>query len=144
MLDGILMIVIGALAAMSLISVMVKDSEKLLNVIVPFQGYLGIVAFIWGIWGIIECILGLSWIAHWPIWWITLLAISLVELVIGFILGFSLLSKYVLSKNEEAKKKAEEMLAKLTPYKVTLGLIGIGAGVWALIYNIVIRNLINL
>jgi hypothetical protein len=144
MLDGILMIVIGALAAMSLITAMVKDSEKLLNVIVPFQGYLGIVAFIWGIWGIISCILGLSWIGQWPIWWITLLIISLVELVIGFMLGFSLLSKYVLSKNEEAKKKAEEMLAKLSPYKVTLGLIGMGAGVWALIYNIIIRNIIKM
>ena len=144
MVEGLLMIVIGAIAAMSLITTIVKDSEKLLNVIVPFQGYLGIVAFIWGIWGLISCILGLGWIAQWPIWWITLLVMSLAETVIGFMLGFGLLSKYVLSKNEEAKKKAEETLAKLAPYKVTLGMIGIGAGVWSLIYNLIIRNIIKM
>ena len=144
MIEGILMIVIGALAAMTVITKNVKDSEKLLNIIVPFQGYLGIIGFIWGIWGIISAILGLSWIAHWPIWWITTLIISILELVIGFILGFSLISKYALSKSEEAKKKATELLEKLTPSKVTFGIIGIIAGIWALIYKIIIANIIKM
>lgn len=143
-IEGILMIIIGELAAMSLITAVSKDSKKILDVIVPFQGYLGIVVLCWGIWGIISALLGLSWIAQWPIWWITLLAISIVEVVIGFILGFSLISKYALSKNEEAKKKAEELLAKLSPYKITLGLIGIGVGVWSIIYKLIIVQIIKM
>ncbi|HCL56345.1 MAG TPA: hypothetical protein DHW82_04975 [Spirochaetia bacterium] len=137
MLDGLLMIVIGALAAMSLITKKIKDSEKVLNVLIPFQGYIGFGAFVWGVWGIIRAVLWTSLIATWPIWWITFLAMAVVETVLGFMLGFGLISKWVLSKNEEAKKKGEEILKKLSTYQVLFGLIGIGVGIWLIVYTIV-------
>jgi len=138
MLDGILMIVGGAIAAMSLIAKKSANAEDVLKKIVPFQGYLGVVLFIWGIWGLIRSILGIGILGTWPLWWITLLLVAVVETVLGFMLGFGLISKYALSKNEEAQKKGDEILAKLAVYQTNLGLIGIAVGVWTIIYYILI------
>jgi len=144
MLYGLFLIIIGALAAISLVTKVVKDSEKVLNMIVPFQGIIGVCAFIWGIWGVIYTILNLGWLGTWPIWWITQLATSLVELVIGFILGYGLISKYALSKNEEAKKKGEEILSKLAGYQTMLGIIAMAIGAWYIIYILIIQRIIHL
>lgn len=72
-------------------------------------------------------------ISTWPIYWVTLLAGNIVQTVLGFILGFGTISTYVLSKNEEAKKKGAELLAKLAPIQGKLGIIGIAVGVWTII-----------
>ena len=42
----------------------------------------------------------------------------------------------VLSKNETAKKKGEELLAKLAPIQGKLGLFGIIVGVWTIVASI--------
>lgn len=138
MLDGILMIVGGAVAAMSLIAKKSADAEKMLQKIVPFQGYLGIVLFAWGVWGLIGSVLRLGILGTWPLWWITLLLVAVVETVLGFMLGFGLISKYALSKNEEAQKKGEEILAKLAVYQTNLGIIGMAVGLWTIIYYVII------
>ena len=88
--------------------------------------------------------MSLGTIGTWPLWWITRLGIGLVETVIGFMLGFGLLSKYVLSKNEAAKKKAEELLAKLAGYQSNIGIIGIFVGIWVILYRLILHNMINI
>lgn len=140
MLTGIILILAGILAAASLVTKKVKDAQKLIDVLVPFQGWIGVVLFIWGVWGIISSILTIGWIGTsmwWMIWWITSLAVALIETVIGFMMGYGLIAKYALSKNEEAKAKGEEVLAKLATYQTTVGLISIGVGIWAIIWRIV-------
>ena len=36
-------------------------------------------------------------------------------------------------KNEEAKKKGEQLLAKLAPLQGKLGIFGVGVGVWCIV-----------
>ncbi len=144
MIEGILMIIIGMIAAMSLITSVLNNSKKVLHVINPFQGYFGIFALCWGIWGIISALFDLNWVLQSPIWWITLFVIYIFEIVIGFILGFCLFSKYILKRSDVAQNKAEELVIKLIPYKVTLGFAGIGVGVWSIIYNLIIVNIIKM
>jgi len=144
MFYGLFLIIIGALAAMSLVTKMVRESEKLLNAIVPFQGWIGVGCVFWGIWGIIYTVLNLGWLTTFPLWWVTQLATSVIELVIGFILGYGLISKYVLSKNEEAKQKADKLLKKLANYQILLGIIAMGIGVWYILYVTIIIKIINI
>lgn len=59
------------------------------------------------------------------------------EAVLGFILGYGMISKYLLGRNEEAKKKGEELLAKLAPIQGKLGLAGVAVGAWVIVANIV-------
>ena len=136
MIYGITLIILGILAAPSLLLAKKPNAQELLDKITPYQGWIGLVFCFWGVWGIIQAILGLDLLTTWPIWWVTWFAGSLVEAVLGFILGYGMISKMVLSKNETAKKKGEELLAKLAPIQGKLGLFGIIVGVWTIVASI--------
>jgi len=47
-----------------------------------------------------------------------------------------MINKLLLSKNEEAKKKGEALLAKLAPIQGKLGLIGVIVGIWVVVANL--------
>ena len=136
MLYGILLIILGLLAIPSLILSKKPDAKALFDKIAPFQGWIGFVFAIWGIWGIISAILNLGWLAHWPIYWITYLLVSVVEAGLGIILGYGLIQKYALSKNESAAAAGEKVLAKLLPLQGTLGIVAIILGIWQCVASI--------
>ncbi len=61
---------------------------------------------------------------HWVFW----LCVGLADLGVGFLLGFSLISKYALSKNEQAMAKGQQLRAKLLKIQAPLGLFAIVMG----------------
>lgn len=133
MIYGITLIMLGILAAPSLILSRKPNAKEFLDKIVPYQGWIGLLFCFWGVWGIISAILNISILGTWPIWWITWMASSVIQAILGFILGYGMINKLLLSKNEEAKRKSEELLKKLTPLQGKLGLIGIIIGIWVII-----------
>ncbi len=136
MVYGILLIILGLLAIPSLILSKKPNAKELFDKIAPYQGWIGIVFAIWGIWGIISCILTIGWLSTWPIYWITALLVAIVEFALGFILGYGMISKHALSKNPQAAEKGEKLLAKLLPLQGTLGIIAIILGIWQIIASI--------
>jgi hypothetical protein len=72
-------------------------------------------------------------IALVPVWWFTLLVGSVVEMVLGFILGYGLIAKYIFSKSDAAREKGEAIIAKLAPVQGVIGIIGIIVGIWVII-----------
>ncbi|UXP30937.1 hypothetical protein N6H18_11300 [Reichenbachiella agarivorans] len=136
MIYGITLIILGILAAPSLLLAKKPNAQELLDKITPYQGWIGLAFCFWGIWGVIQAVLNMSMLTTWPIWWITWLASSAVEAVLGFILGYGMISRLILSKNEEAKKKGEALLAKLAPMQGKLGLVGICVGAWVIVASI--------
>lgn len=137
MIYGITLIILGLLAAPSLLLSKKPNAKEILDKITPYQGWIGLVFCFWGVWGVVQAILSISILGTWPIWWITWVASSAIEAILGFILGYGMISKLVLSKNEEAKKKGEALLAKLAPIQGKLGLIGVFIGIWVIIASIV-------
>ncbi len=132
---GILIIFLGVIAAASLIVAKKPDAQKYINKLVPYQGFIGIAFALLGLWHLTSVVTEAQMLLSFaPTWWYLLLAISLVEVVLGFILGYSLIVKYVLSRSESAKQKGDELLAKLAPLQGKIGLVAIGLGLWALIY----------
>ncbi len=130
MIWGITLILLSIIAVPSLILAKKPNAKELLEKIEPYQGWLGIVFCFWGVWGIITAILNIGWLTTSPIWWITFLAGNIVSAVLGFMLGFGLINKYFLSKNDTAKVKAEELRAKIAPKQGKLGILGIIVGIW--------------
>lgn len=133
MIYGITLIVLGLLAVPSLLLSKKPNAKELFDKIAPYQGWIGVVFAIWGIWGIISAILNIGLLTSAPIYWATWLLVSVVEAVLGFILGYGLIAKYALSKNQQAAEKGEELLAKLTPLQGKLGVIAILLGIWYII-----------
>lgn len=137
MITGITLIVLSMIAVPSIILAKKTNAQELLNKITPYQGWIGMIFTFWGVYGIIfSGILGLNWLGTWPIYWFTTLGVNIMQTLLGFILGYGLISKYVFSKNEEAKQKGAQLLAKLAPVQGKLGIAGIMVGIWSIITSI--------
>lgn len=130
MIWGITLVLLSIIAVPSLILSKKPNAKELLEKIEPYQGWIGIVFCFWGIWGIITAVLNIGWLSVAPIWWITFLAGNIVSAALGFMLGFGLINQFFLSKNENAKEKAETLRAKIAPKQGKLGVLGIFVGIW--------------
>lgn len=133
MIWGITLILLSIIAVPSLILAKKPNAKELLEKVEPYQGWIGIVFCFWGIWGVITAILNISWLTAAPIWWITFLAGNLISAVLGFMLGSGLINKLLLSKNDAAKAKAEELRVKIAPKQGKLGIFGIIVGIWMIV-----------
>ncbi|MDO6674751.1 hypothetical protein C7448_11330 [Tenacibaculum gallaicum] len=137
MIYGISLVFLSIVAVPSLILSKKPNAKELLEKIEPYQGWIGLIFCIWGIWGIISAILNLGWLTTAPIWWVTFLAGSVVEAVLGFMLGYGMINKLLLSKNPEAREKAEILRGKIAPKQGKLGLLGIAVGVWMIVASFI-------
>lgn len=133
-----MMIVGGILGAASLIVSKKPDAQELIDKLTPYQGWIGVVLFLWGLWATISCILNLGLLSLVPIWWIMMLLTSLVQLLLGFLLGFGLITKYALSKNETAMQRGQEIRAKLAKFQGPLGLASIALALVYLVLSFVL------
>jgi hypothetical protein len=68
--------------------------------------------------------------------WITYFAGETLQAALGFILGYGMINKLILSKNEGAENKGAELLAKLAPIQGKLGLFAVGLGIWMVVASI--------
>ncbi|MBN1945348.1 MAG: hypothetical protein JW797_06695 [Bradymonadales bacterium] len=137
LIAALALILCGVLASASAIVKRKPDAQQLFDKLLPYQGWIGVVVGIWGIVTIIHAFTITIVLRIFPLWWITYFVTGLLELALGFILGFALISKYVLSKNAEAEKKGEEVRAKLAVYQVPLGYAAIILGLWGIIAYII-------
>ena len=132
MIYGISLILLSIIAVPSLLLSKKPNAKELLEKVAPYQGWIGVIFAIWGVWGIITAILNIGWLTSAPIWWITLLLGSIVEAGLGFLLGYGLITGFI-AKNEEAKEKAELIRSKIAPLQGKLGVLGLVVGVWMII-----------
>ncbi len=116
----------GILAAASLIVARKPNAQELIDKLTPYQGWIGIVLFFWGFWDIIN---GLGYMTFSFLGGVIWLVCGIVEILLGFLLGFGLISKFALSKNEQAMEKGQKIRGKLAPFQGILGIIAIITGV---------------
>lgn len=129
MLGIIISLAGGIMAAASLIVKVKPNSKELIEKITPFQGVVGLVLLGWAIYSII----GLIRILTHGVFDVMSIATVAVMLIVGFLLSFGLLSKFLFSKSKEAQAKGEAIRSKLAAYQGVLGLVLIGLSLWALI-----------
>jgi hypothetical protein len=131
LIHGLWLAVLGILGASNLIIASKPNAKELIAKLAPYQGWIGAVSALWGIWGIITAVLNLGWLSVFPIWWITFLATAVVEFALGLLLGVGVLKTFI--KQPQAVAKMDETIARLAPKQGVLGLISIGLGVWCII-----------
>ena len=135
-ITAILLILCGCLAAAPLIVSKAPNAQRTIDNLRPLQGGLGIFVCLWGIWTVIRSLLHLDALRIVPLTWIIFFATGLVEVLLGFLLGYALIQRYVLSGSDAAATRGAEAERKLAGYAVPLGVIGIVLGVFALILAI--------
>jgi hypothetical protein len=125
-----MLIVGGILASSSLIVARKPNAKELIDKLTPYQGWIGIALFLGGIVDTFFLIryIGAMFQASFLLSIFYIIAVP-TELLIGFLLGFGLITKYALSKNETALAKGQAMRAKLAPIQGILGILAIIVGV---------------
>ena len=124
MLFSIIAILGGLIAASSLIIAKKPNAQELLDKLTPYQGWIGVVLLAWSIRGILGLLSYFS---------IIQLVGNAVMFIVGFLLAYGLLSKYLLEKNETAKEKGQQLRVKLVKFQVPAGVILFALGVYTLI-----------
>ena len=138
MFAGIWLVLLGILAVPSLIIAKRPDAKDMIAKLSPYQGWIGAVSCLGGIWGIISAVLGLSWMSTWPIYWTSLLVGSIFQAALGLILGIGVMKTFI--KNPQAQAKMDETLAKLSPKQGMLGVGAIGFGIWMVVSSILFHG----
>jgi hypothetical protein len=134
MVYGIWLLVLGVVAVPSLIIAKRPDAKQMIDKLTPYQGWIGAVSCLWGVWGIISAVLNISILSTWPIWWISWLVGSVLQASLGLILGIGTLKTFI--KNPQAQAKMDETLTKIQPKQGVLGLAAIGVGIWEIVSSI--------
>lgn len=134
MLDGLISIAGGILAASALIVARKPNAKELINKLTPYTGWIGVVMFAWGVWGVINIVRFLGFLTSSPLLLVFSIAVAVSDLVVGFLLGFGLITKYTLNSNAAARARGEILREKLVPYQATFGLIAIACGVLYIVW----------
>ncbi len=129
MLSIIIMIIGGLVAAMNLVASLAPNSKPVFDKLVPVQGIIGLAMIVWSILSLVQLL------GH-GIFSILAIVIIAVQLVVGFLLSFSLLSQFIF-KSADAKEKGEKLRSKLVVFQIPLGLILMAYGVWLLINSFI-------
>jgi hypothetical protein len=136
-ISPIALIIAGILAASGFIISKKPDAKALIDKLVPFQGFLGVILLIWGVVDVIRVLPHVDEInaagkAHalYPIAvWIALAC----EVLLGFLLGMPLIAKFIPGESA-AEQRAMDMQKKIVPYQTMLGFAGIGVAIVLLYY----------
>jgi len=134
MLGGLITIAGGTLASSGLIISRRPDAKQLIDKLVPYTGWIGMVLFGWGVWETISVVTNMGLLGSFPLRWAFWAAVAAADLLVGFLLGFALISKYALSKNAAAMVKGQQIRAKLTTIQGPLGLFAIVMGVLYIVW----------
>lgn len=136
MLEAILLIIAGILAVPSLRKSKNQDAKNMISKVSPYQGWIGVIIMIWGIWSLISVIRYSDILLEhgYVSLWILSVAIGIVATILGFILGFNLIDQYLLSKSRKSNQKGKKLLDKLLPLQKFFGIIAIILGAVAFIY----------
>ncbi len=125
----------GILAAATLIVKTKPNAKELINQLAPIQGIVGVVVCLWGIWTVISCVIHVRILVHFMFYFIVFLATGVVEVLLGFLLGYALIAQYALGGSAEAQAKGKALQEKLVVFQVPLGLGGIALGLLLLILH---------
>jgi hypothetical protein len=115
----------GLLALSSLLVARAPDAKEKLAKLAQYQGWIGLTMFGWGVWELIECVLGLSVLSSHPLVWIFWLAMAVADFGVGLILGFGLISTYAFRGNAVAIEKGAALRSTLVKFQVPLGFLAI-------------------
>jgi hypothetical protein len=136
LLNALLLIVGGILAVSSLIVAKKPDAKPLIDKLVPYQALIGVILLAFGIVNLLRA-LGdhlFTIIRFAPLFGLTVLAMCVVSILLGFLFGMPQIAKWMPGENA-AEKKGLELSSKLAPYQVILGIIGLIAALLFLLYR---------
>ena len=133
--------VLGLLGAANLVIAKKPEAKELIAKIAPYQGWIGLICALWGVWWVINMVLNLGWLSTMPIAWATGLVDGLLMAGLGAIFGVGTAKMWV---KGPAAAKLDETVAKLLPWQSKLGLVALAMAVWTLCYTLFLAKMLGM
>jgi hypothetical protein len=125
---SILLILLGALAVYPAVVQTWPATKQWLDKVVPYQAVLGIVMAIWGlIWGL-SLLVHAEMVRYSTIIWVFSLLEAVAALLLGLLLGYSLIEQHALRNNPQFQQQGEVYRLKLLARQSSLGWLAIVLG----------------
>lgn len=128
MLGGLITILGGILAASGFIIKRSPNAQQHIDKLTPYQGWIGMVMFGWGVWETLHSVLGVGLLGSHPLQWVFWMLSGVADLLVGFLLGFGLITHYALGKNPVAMARGQQLRSKLVGIQAPLGLLAVVMG----------------
>lgn len=135
MLGGLITIAGGILAASGFIIKRLPNAQSAIDKIAPYQGWIGTLMFVWGVWETLHSVMGISLLGTHPMMWTFWMLSGVADLLVGFLLGFGLITHYALSKNPQAMEKGQRIRSTLMGIQAPLGLLAVVMGALYIVFN---------
>lgn len=122
------LIVLGIVAAANLIIAKVPSTKEYIAKLAPYQGWLGVAAFISGVYWLIWSVLHMGIVTEMKIFHIVLFYAAVGLLIaLGALIGVGTAKPFI--KNQQAQEKITALVGKLAPIQGILGIAGIVVGI---------------
>ncbi len=136
--DVIALLIGGILGAAGLIVKNKPTAAELIGKITPWQGWIGVILLLWGIWTIIGSFASM---VLFPLVGLLILITGIIEVVLGILLGWSLIVQWTGGGGE----KGQAMYNKLVPFQGIFGIIAICVAIfWFLFALFLFRMFITI
>lgn len=135
-LGSVVLMILGAIATSHILSKYKPSLRFWLDLMVPFQGYLGVGAAFYGLYLLIHMVAYLGFIRFAPVYLLSALAAGVVSIGLGVIYGFETARVWLSGKASERQIAYLESLHKwLSGSKTELGFAGLALGGFGLLLN---------
>jgi hypothetical protein len=130
--------VCGGLIAMSGLIVSKRpDAAEKLAKLTPYQGTIGITMFAWGVFELIQVVLNLGLLTKSPGLFVFWALMAVADFTVGTLLGFGMISSYVLRGNAMAIQRGNALRAGLVKFQAPLGGLAILTSLGYLVFSVV-------
>jgi hypothetical protein len=131
----ILLILGGILAASSLIVAKKPEAKDLIAKLTPYQAIIGVALLGTGIWNLFLALTSWHLLAAMSVRPVYVI-IAFVSIISAILLGLMFGMPMVGRLSASGAAKGAEMAKKLAPYQVLIGLVGMGCGVFWILFTL--------
>jgi ABC-type phosphate/phosphonate transport system permease subunit len=128
----------GSISASEWLGKRIPKFDEIMGKLSPAKGVIGIAMIVIGLWQLLWFIFNLGVFFRVLLPNFTLSAIVLlISIVIAVVLGFFLARDVFKNREELPQEKIDAIEAKIAKYKTTLGVTGIAAGIYLLLWGVI-------
>lgn len=143
LINALVLIAGGILAVSGLIVAKKPDAKQLIDKLVPYQAIIGVVLLVFGVVNLLRWLGNhlISLISHIPLFGLTLLAMTVTSILLGFMFGMPQIAKWMPGEGA-AEQKGLALSQKLAPFQVMIGIVGLIAALLMLLYRFGILSIV--